>query len=71
MKTRCGRLLVPLMMLHRHADAGTLLISMGRVANCPLQNGGYLDELGGSRRITMGVYLPVSIFVYMYLHIHH
>ncbi|KAL5466964.1 hypothetical protein EMCRGX_G031129 [Ephydatia muelleri] len=46
------------------ADAGTLIISMGRVANCPLQNGkpwtlgGYLDELGGSRRITIGVYLP-------------
>ena len=36
------------------ADAGTL--------------GGYLDELGGSRRITIGVYLPVSILVYMYLH---
>ena len=59
------------------ADAGTLIISMGRVANCPLQNGkrwtlgDYLDELGGSRRITMGVYLPVSILVYMYLHIHH
>ena len=57
-----------------HTDAGTLIISMGRVANCPLQNGkpwtlgGYLDELGGSRRITIGVYLPVSILVYMYLH---
>ena len=42
------------------ADVGTLIISLGTVANCPPQNGkrwtlgGYLDELGG---ITMGVYL--------------
>lgn len=47
---------------------GTLVISMGRVTNHPLSNGqpwtlgGYLSESGGSKRVAIGVYLPVSIF---------
>ena len=49
---------------------GTLVISMGRVANCPLQNGqpwtlgGYLSELEGSKRVAIGYYLPVSMCVH-------
>lgn len=48
-------------------EKGTLVIGRVRVVNSLLQNGkpwtlgGYLEELGGSKRIILGVYVPNEI----------
>ena len=54
-------------------EKGTLVIGRARVMNSPLQNGqpwtlgGYLEELGGSRRMTIGVYFPNVLHVRPYM----
>ena len=54
----------------------SLIIGCGRVVNQALQDGKqwtlgrYLDDLGGSKRVTIGVYIPqVSFFLLQKYHI--
>lgn len=48
-------------------EKGTLVVGRVRVVNSLLQNGkpwtlgGYLEELGGSKRMILGVYVPNEI----------
>jgi hypothetical protein len=50
------------------SEAGCcIVLGSAKVLNCPLQNGlpwtlgAYLDELGGSKKLILGIYLPDDV----------
>lgn len=65
--TALQKAVAPLLVQKVHYNKPYLVVASGRVVGVPLQNGdswtlgGYLKEMGGSTRRTLGVYLETKV----------